>query len=330
MNKGKLFTLLMTAALCIVCVGPAKAQTSKGNEYTDIIRKALVEYNAGRWDEARSLFERAHAINPNARTLRGMGRAAFESSDYVSTLKYLKQALEDDRKPLNDAQRIETQGIISQAENFVGRFKLRLFPTDASLVVGGYRPVFEGNELLLNAGEHDLIAKADGYQEQRLHINVQGGRKGELEFRLKKVPLKDTQTVAESPSPPEAAPISVDAQDAQETSSSIVPYLVVGSGGALLVGSAITGLLSYSAKSELDDKCGSDKEYCPPELKSTKERGEGLQIASFILLGTGVAAAVAGFLLMLVSGDEHEPATAIEVSFGCGSSSCYGLLSSRY
>lgn len=145
MNKGTFLTLFMTVALCIFCIGPAQSQSSKKNEYADFIERALVEYNAGynagRWDEARILFERAHEIDPNARTLRGMSKS------------------------------------------------------------------------------------------------------------------------------------------------------------------------------------------CPPEYKSKQERGAGLQVA---LLGTGVAAAATGLALMLVSGDEHERSTTIEVSLGCGLSSCYGLLSSRY
>ncbi|MEY4512912.1 MAG: hypothetical protein RLZZ450_5034 [Pseudomonadota bacterium] len=46
--------------------------------YRETIAEALIEYEAHNYLEARTLFERAHKLYPNARTLRGLAVVAFE------------------------------------------------------------------------------------------------------------------------------------------------------------------------------------------------------------------------------------------------------------
>ena len=57
--------------------------------YRRLIKEGLAEYEARHFDEARSLFQRAHDLNPNARTHRGIGMASFELRDYVSAVHNL-------------------------------------------------------------------------------------------------------------------------------------------------------------------------------------------------------------------------------------------------
>src|SRR5262245_28844317 len=104
---------------------PTRAQAS---EYDDLVLRALTAYDAGRWDEARGLFERAHAIDPTARTLRTIGMAAFNQGDLIAALQNLEGALVDPRKPLTDDQRAHVLGLIDRANRQVGRYRLRLQP----------------------------------------------------------------------------------------------------------------------------------------------------------------------------------------------------------
>ena len=56
--------------LLIFWTGTASAQES---EYDRLLDDAVAEFGQGHWTEALAFFGRAHAILPNARTLRGMG-----------------------------------------------------------------------------------------------------------------------------------------------------------------------------------------------------------------------------------------------------------------
>lgn len=321
----------LIAVLFILCVGYGSrlsAQSPETPEYADTIKKALLEYNEGRWNEARALFERAHRIRPSARTLRGMGNAAYKARDYASALMYLKQALDDNREPLTEEQRNKTIKIIAQAETFVGRFKVRLIPGKTTITVNGYPAQLQEGELLLNAGEQDVIARAEGYANKRLHVSVRGGKNGELEFRLR--PL-DGSALSEAGEPitDVTANGGKSTADESESQTGLAPYLVMGAGGAMLIGSAITGMLSYMDENELNDNCDSDG-LCPDNLKATKERGEALQVASFVLLGTGVAAAATGVILLLFSGDERKLSATGSVSLSCDPESCLGFVTSRF
>src|SRR5688572_888187 len=56
---------------------------SENPDYKRAVEEALKEYGLGHFEEARSLFRRAHGIYPNARTLRGLGMVEFELRHYV-------------------------------------------------------------------------------------------------------------------------------------------------------------------------------------------------------------------------------------------------------
>src|SRR5690349_4366426 len=76
---------------------PAAAQ----EDYDSTIRDALAEFEAGRYEEAATLFGRAHQQNPSARTHRGLGLAYFEARHYVLAVRHLRAALSDRRRALN-------------------------------------------------------------------------------------------------------------------------------------------------------------------------------------------------------------------------------------
>src|SRR5690242_19589387 len=46
-------------------------------EYAEAIQEAVGHYSAGRWRQAQKAFARAHALQPSARTYRGLGLSAF-------------------------------------------------------------------------------------------------------------------------------------------------------------------------------------------------------------------------------------------------------------
>ena len=112
--------------IILTCVGEAAAQAPRSHggrqpssqepsspEYRSAIEEALSEFEAGRYEEARVLFLRAHAIEPNARTLRGIGNCAFEVSDYVAAIVAFEEALASDRRPLDARMRQQTEQLVT-------------------------------------------------------------------------------------------------------------------------------------------------------------------------------------------------------------------------
>jgi len=106
-------SLLVVLWSCWLCASAA-AQPS---DYKALTEAAVEEHSLGHYEEARALFAKAHAINPNARTLWGMGTAAFEARQYVDAMQLFQAALSDTRKPLTEAQSKQAESLRKRAED---------------------------------------------------------------------------------------------------------------------------------------------------------------------------------------------------------------------
>ena len=117
--------------------GPAPAAPASGASadlepagYRDTVERAVLEFAAGHFEESRALFARAHALFPNARTLRGLGMAEFELRNYVIAIEHLEAALANQARPLDeDLRRIEAVlEVVGEGRNLCvdvnGRFDL--------------------------------------------------------------------------------------------------------------------------------------------------------------------------------------------------------------
>jgi hypothetical protein len=168
-----------------ICPKQASAQSNTGapeDGYARVIREALAEFDAGRFPEARALFEQAHGLRPSARTFRGLGVADFELRNYVRAIDELTHALADTRNPLTDEQRREAESVVERARRYTGTVQIETTPRDAQLVVDGVT-VAQG-ELELNAGEHVLSAHSGGYKPFELKFSVEGQRAERLRVDL--------------------------------------------------------------------------------------------------------------------------------------------------
>lgn len=86
-------------------------------------------------------------------------------------------------------------------------------------------------------------------------------------------------------------------QEARRPRRSIVPFLLVGSGGALLATSLVTGLVAKGKDSELDDECAQGGALCPESRRDDAKRTYALALTTDILWTTGAALAVTGLVL---------------------------------
>jgi hypothetical protein len=95
---------------------------------------------------------------------------------------------------------------------------------------------------------------------------------------------------------------------------SVVPLVLMGTGGALLLGSAATGGLALSGASDLDKNC--DGNLCPSSEKSGVDATKTLAITTDVLWGVGGALAVTGLILFLTGALDKE--REVPVAFGVG------------
>jgi hypothetical protein len=167
--------------------GELGADDAEPPGYREAIDGAIVEYEAGRFTEARALFEAAHNKFPNARSLRGMGMAEFELRNYPASIYFLEQAIAAPVKPLTGDLRKETEQLLVRARTFVGKVTFELEPPEASLALNGTTlPLPPDHALTLIAGDYALKLSAAGYDEVQRPLHVPAGQASSVRVQLAK------------------------------------------------------------------------------------------------------------------------------------------------
>jgi hypothetical protein len=175
-------TLLSALACGATLAAPTRAiaQAESGDArsepsgYRELVNAAIVEFRLRHFPEARGLFTKAHALWPNARTLRGLGATEFELRNYAESVRHLEAALDSPVRPLDDPLREKTSRLLERARAFVGRLQLNVHPDSSVAMVDGL-PVRGAKELLLEVGDHVVEVHAPGYVSERRKLRVDGG-----------------------------------------------------------------------------------------------------------------------------------------------------------
>jgi len=177
-------------------------------EYRQLIRDGVAEFDRQNWSEARAFFERAHALKPSARTLRGLGFVAYEMHNYVEAESLLAKALRTQNGALTRAQRKHTQALLSKVHAFIGRYTLELTPPNVELLLDGRPSALPTGRLRLNVGEHRLIFQHPGYLDAELRLDVRGGEEETLkvELRLDRLTTRPKAPVPAAPLIPHPMP----------------------------------------------------------------------------------------------------------------------------
>jgi tetratricopeptide (TPR) repeat protein len=319
-----LCSLGLLVLLCnVVRAEPPLTATPAQNAYEPLIEEALQAYEAGRYAEARTMFRRAHALNPTSRTSRGIGMCSFNLGDYTDAVYQLEQALIDTRKPLSDEQLAHTRDLISRANARVGRFRLRLTPAEVVLRVDGNPPlILEGNELLVEAGQHEIEARAPGYLMAKSALRVDGGDRTTLVFHLSRDEYAVAETMAAARAAPGAGVTSTEPAEARgDAWVRTLGYASLGVGAASLLGFAVTGALALADENKLQDRC--PNEMCSETYRSTVQRYDTMRTLATVTLIAGGALTVLGTTLLIV-GPSAQPSErarskpAVEPIIGLG------------
>lgn len=295
---------------CCAAVSIAGAQNSPqvvadgGDEYHRVIEEALQEFNLGNWDEAAVLFERAHGINPSARTERGMGMAAFEARHYAAAITHFDAALRERRNPLTAAQRADMQRALERAQDYVVRLVLDVTPSDARVRINNHavEPDPQG-ERLVDPGLLEIAIAADGYESTLRRVHALPGKRETIVVKLR-------------PTPSAAAERST--QAARNESSGNVWKWALGTGGlvSLAVGGAF--LIVQRAEAErFNAMC--DRAMLTDTCVSIERSAGGFWYAGSIVgIGVGAGLLASSAVMFLLEGSASKPEHAQQRSCQLG------------
>jgi tetratricopeptide (TPR) repeat protein len=305
-NRGFLrLSIFIFLFLCFK--GRGLSQPSQESEYQKVIKEAIVEYEAGRFDEAGRLFEEAHAIRPSARTLRGIGMVAFGARDYARAVEALEKSLVDKRRPLSAQMHEHVAILLQKAKLFVSRFTLRIDPPREDVVLtidGNSAKLSQSRELLINPGDHQLVITTNGYKTEIRNIVAVSGKKNELTVQL--VPLgkledddrgQTFKVAVDRKRAGENASVN-DNKTATDSTFNTIAWISV-TASALSLGGGIAALVLRNAKASEYNKCSDDAPSCLNAAADAIRDAEILVGIGFACTGVFAGSAITFFILIL-------------------------------
>lgn len=146
---------------------------------------------------------------------------------------------------------------------------------------------------------HDeAIAAYRGYLEQQPNASD----RATVERRIEELEARVAAERSDPAEQPASAPSSPETE-----SPSIVPYVVLGVGGALAIAAGITGAMALSTHSDLEETCGGP---CPPDRQDDVDRGEALALWSTLLTAGAIVGIGLGVTLLVVGTGSSERESA--------------------
>jgi len=273
--------IVATLAVCSGGIARAQSQTEATPIYDELIDGAVAAFGHGDWASARLLFERAAAVHPNARPLRGMGMADFNLHAYARATEELEAALAAQVQPLDAPLRLQVAELLVRASSSVARVELHLQPADATLRVDGEAPIRDARgRLLVDLGRHSLRIEAERYLPRSEVLTFE--QAGEQVLVL----------------PPLTLLPGVDVAGGRPTGRSVILRRALLAGGAVsLVTSLATSLRADGRFADARTRCR-ERAGCLPD-EADLAPVHRLDSTSIVALGVGAALSVAAFVLWL-------------------------------
>lgn len=303
---------LSPCAAAAQATAPAPAQA--GASYRELIRRAVQEYELGNWAEAKLFFSDAHALNPNARTMRGLGLVAYALRNYVEADSWFQQALESQAEPLPEKLRVEVSEYQRLSEHFLAHLRVVVDPAEAEIRLDDKlleaSAMAGGGAAAVNPGPHELMISREGYETVRRHLELDAAANIELSFRLHALqpvlppqPPQPLAAVIPLPEPKHPAP--------QPNAPFIGGWLVAGSSAALAITGGVLIGLGVSDVSKVEHA----KKYSEwSSVEAANDRAPVLSGVGFALLGVGVAGIASGIVWQVVEDDAHPDKLALKVT----------------
>lgn len=291
--------LLAVCVWTLAAILPASLHAQPGPSESDrayeaAVGQALSELKAGRFLEARALFQEAHALKPSARTLRGLGVVALELHRYAEADQLLRRALDDPRRPLTERQRNEAEVAVARLKGLVGRYTITRVPAEAALHLDGADVVLQGDELGLDIGTYELTADAPGHLPYRGTLQVRGGERERIDIVLAKEPKKPPP-VAIAPAPPPRAPTPRTQPSDPKRGDRVWGWTTIGVGAALVVTGSV--LLAVGMRDVSKVENASDGTSWS-SIEGARDRAPILTSIGAVSIGVGLGSAALGLWIL--------------------------------
>lgn len=310
MERVRVVVCLVLWLTCSVCTGLGAASRVRAEGPADAsvaLRGALSAYERGDMAEARRWFEQAHAAEPTARTLRGLGVVAYRQERTLEAYAYLTQSLVASVKPLTAELRAGVQQLVNELGAQLVRVHLQRQPEQALLEIDGAEPLYDASgAALLLPGVHRARLRCDGYVESSWQFEAQAGSEQLRSWQLS----PEAAPAAIVAAPVQAQPrVAISAAKANESSPK-TPVTTTASRGltlrragygtaalmaAAVVLTAVSVGLGVQRVRAIEDACRRSSEHeCSKASADALSRDAKLPLLSGLSIGGAVLSGVGG------------------------------------
>jgi len=292
-----------------------------------------------RVEEAYREFKAAYNISKSSKILGNMGFCAMrlerDGEAIEAYTQYLREVADidaDERAQITRDVQTLTVGVV--------RVSLKVnAPAGTKVIVTDVRTPVRGDKVTntypaevgagasaasltfgVRSGHHVITVSAPGLASESFELDALSGSKEARELTLKPAKVAD-------PAPP---PVRTVPDAPQESRGSVVPWVVAGVGGAMMVAGAVTGVMALGKESDIAAACPNDR--CPSTFDLAGERSSAktlVGVTDVLLIGGGVVAA-AGLTWGFLSLGSSKPAASARkvgapaLSASCGPTGCMG------
>jgi hypothetical protein len=274
-----------------------------------------------RVEEAYREFRTAYDVSGSPKILGNMGFCAMrlerDGEAIEAYSRYLREVPDIDAEEraqiVRDLQTL-TVGVARltiEVDKPGARITDVRIPVRGERVTNTYGPVTGKLDVGVRPGHHVITAKLPDHEDAMWEVDVFAASRDRTAFTMRPKLL--------APATPVRA----------ESGGGAAPWVVMGVGGAMILGGAITGVIALGKTNDIGDKCPGD--VCPRSFDLEGERSSArtfVRITDVLLIGGAVVTA-AGLGWLLLSGTSEKPpvTSTSKVSIplpaaGCGPDGC--------
>lgn len=266
------------------------------------------EMKAGNYEAACAAFRESNERKPDSGT-RGSLAICYEKLGRIASAHALWLDL---TKTAPARLRPDAAANAKKLEPRLPRWKVKLAAgaPDVEITIDGVVVAWKPDEAQpIDPGEHVLEANAAGYTTFRRKFTASEGKTEEIAIGL--APIPSTRE------PLPAAPVE---PAASSSTGRKIGFALIGTGGALVIGGAVFGVIAKGRYDDARDLCGGEIDACDPaQLGAAQDKVDSARSAgtlSTVTFIAGAAAIVGGVVLVVKSPKRSKPVAIVPTSNG--------------
>lgn len=214
----------------------------------------------------------------------------------------------------------------AEAYELSGRPQLLFNVANALERLGRHAEALEALEEYLESGkatrDRDVVEKRIANLQRRVDEQQRAEEEARREAERRE---RERQEAAAEAAASEGARAEAEPA-AEKRPTRVLPFVMLGTGAAALVTSAVFGGLTLAARSEAEPGCrsGSGGRLCSAEASAALGRDEAFGLVTDIALASGVILSGVGLYLLLSGDDDERPAVDVRAGASRGSSTASG------